>query len=150
MNSLGDASNIRVGDNPPYTIDDFKTVYPQFQGETVAEPILAMYLELAHHAVKEARWHSYWKLAMGLFVAHFVTLWVSGTADPGSDAAAIVQAGQAKGLDVSKSVGGVSMSKDYSLIASGLDGWAAWNSTFYGNQLATLAKLVGKGGMLVW
>ena len=150
MSALHDATGIRDGVNPPFTLDDFKAMYPQFAGEAVPELVLTMYLELAHHAVKEARWHSYWKMAMGLFVAHFATLWARGTADAASTAADVVSAGEARGLVASKSAGGVSISMDYGTLIGGLNDWAAWNTTQYGTQLATLAKMVGKGGMQIW
>lgn len=145
-----DASNIKGGDNPPFSVSDFKALSPQFQNDIVPDVVLEMYLELAHNAIKQARFHSYWKMAMGLFISHFATLWVMSAADPAGDAAGVVQAGSARGLDVSKSAGGVSVSKDYSLITGGLEGWGAWHMTTYGTQLATLAKMVTKGGMLVW
>lgn len=151
MNGLmADAANIRDGANPPFTLEEFKEIYPQFKGQAVPDVVLAMYLELAHNAIKEARWHSYWKMAMGLFIAHFATLWAMGTAESNSTAADVVSAGEARGLVTSKSAGGVSISVDYGTIASGLNAWAAWNATQYGTQLATLAKMVGKGGMQIW
>ena len=112
--------------------------------------VLDMYLELAHNAVKQSRYHSYWKMAMGLFIAHFTTLWVMGNADPASGAAGIIKAGEQKGLVTGKSVDGVSVSKDYNTITSGLDGWAAWNMTTYGTQLASLARLTTKAGVQIW
>lgn len=151
MNGLmADAANIRDGANPAFTLEELKGIYPQLKGGAVPDMVLAMYLELADNAIKEARWHSYWKMAMGLFIAHFATLWAMGTAEPNSTAADIVSAGEARGLTTSKSAGGVSISVDYGTITSGLNDWAAWNTTQYGTQLATLAKMVGKGGMQVW
>lgn len=138
------------GDNPPFTLADFKEVYPQFSGDAVPNIVLEMYLELAHNAVKQSRYHSYWKMAMGLFIAHFTTLWVMGNADPGSGAAGIIKAGEQKGLVTGKSVDGVSVSKDYNTITSGLDGWAAWTMTTYGTQLASLARLTTKAGVQIW
>ncbi|USG65168.1 DUF4054 domain-containing protein [Brevibacillus ruminantium] len=152
---IGIASNIRTGSNPPFTFEDFIAVYPQFgpddTGKTViAQPIVQMYIDLANACILQARWHSYWKVAMGWFVAHFCTLYLQGTADPNSGAAGVLKAGQTRGLATSKSVGDVSVSIDYSLIAQDLDGWAAWKLTIYGQQLATIGRLVGKGGMYVY
>lgn len=78
---------------------------------------------------------------MGLFIAHFVTLYMRSMVEPGSDAAQVLNAGQTKGLAASKSVGGVSVSYDFSQALQGIDGWAAWKSTEYGIQFATLAKM---------
>jgi hypothetical protein len=158
------ASNLRSGDNPPYELDDFYALYPAYKprespadnpGEILVtylvDPvIIAMYISLADAVVKEARWRKRWKFAMSLFIAHFLTLYLQSLADANSSAAQVVAAGQTRGLMSSKSVGDVSVSYDFSTIAQGLDGWAAWNLTTFGVQYATLARMVGKGGMYVW
>lgn len=151
---INSASNIKTGDNPTFTLEDFYTQYNQFGPNTnnefiVPEVVMQMYLNLADASIKKARWHSSWELAMGWFIAHFLTLYVQGMADANSGAAGILKAGQARGLNTSKSVGDVSVSTDYSLIASGVDGWANWMSTPYGTQLATIGKFMGKGGICV-
>ncbi len=148
---IADAANIRAGENPSYTVADFLSAYPQFGTES--EPLLpaamlTAYVALAHAAIKEARWRSYWKVGMGLFIAHFSTLYLQAMTPTGASAKAVVAAGQARGLTASKAAGDVSMS--YESIAADLDGWAAWKLTVFGQQLATIGKLVGKGGMYVW
>lgn len=153
---VSDASNVRTGDNPSYTLEDnFYVMYPQFKPGTdgnsvVPAAILQIFLNLANACIKEARWHDMWSMAMGFFIAHFATLWLQGTANSGSGAAGVLAAAQAKGLNISKSVGDVSAGYDYSSIANDLDGWAAWKLTIYGQQLATFGKLAGKGGIMVW
>jgi len=152
---IGGASNIRTGSNPPFSYDEFVAVYPQFgpdsEGkEIVPKRIVQMFINLADASIKEARWHSYWEYAMNLFIAHFCTMYLQGVADPNGGAAAAIGAGQAKGLNTSEAVGDVSVSMDYSSIAQDLEGWAAWKLTTYGQQLATIGKLVGKGGMYVY
>lgn len=159
------ASNLRSGDNPAYTFTDFYALYPVYGPRTVSavppateptttylvDPSVAdMYIDLAHAVVKESRWKGQWRLAMGLFVAHFLTLYLQSLADTNCSAAQVVAAGQARGLMTSKSAGDVSVSYDVSVIAQGLNNWAAWNTTAFGVQYATLAKIVGKGGMYVW
>lgn len=159
------ASNLRTGTNPSYTFADFYTVYPAFAPRTVpavppateptttylVDPSIAdMHIELAHSVIKESRWKGQWKHAMGLFVAHFLTIYLQSVTDAGSNAAQVVAAGQARGLVASKSVGEVSVNYDLSTIAQGLGSWAGWNLTSFGVQYATLAKIVGKGGMYVW
>lgn len=111
--------------------------------------VLQMYIDLANSCVKQTRYRSYWALCMGFFIAHFCTLFVQGTASPGSSAAQVIEAGRAQGLTTSESVDGVSVSTDYSTIASSLGSWAAFNLTVYGQQFATIGKLVGMGGMYV-
>lgn len=154
-NIIGIASNIRSGSNPSFTYDDFIAMYPQFGPDasdktTVPQEMVQVYIDLANACILQARWHAYWKVAMGWFVAHFLTLYVQGIADPNSGAAGVLKAGESRGLVASKSVGDVSVSRDYSSIASDLDGWAAWKLTAYGQQLATIGRIVGKGGMYVY
>lgn len=152
---IGSASNIKAGTNPEFKLIDFCDVYPQFgpdkQGNyVIPEFVIKMYLDLANECVKEVRWHGYWKTGMCFFIAHFCTLYLQGVADPNSGAAGILEAGKAKGLDTSVSVGSVSVSTDYSVIASEIDGWAGWKLTSYGQQLASIGRLLGKCGMYVY
>jgi hypothetical protein len=153
---VGNASNLRAGDNPVYALADFYAMYPQFAAsgdppeQPVAAALLQMFINLANASLQEARWHEAWQLAMGFFVAHFATLWLQSMAAAGSPAAAVLKVGEAKGLHTSKSVGDVSVSIDYSAIAADMDGWAAWKLTVFGQQLATMGRLVGMGGMYVW
>lgn len=152
---LADASNLKTGTNPPFTLDDFYLMYPQFGKDSdnnyvVPVEVQEMYFELANACIKEARWHKTWKLAMGWFIAHFLTLYVQGMADPNSGAASVLKAGQAQGLQTSMSAGDVSISIDYSTITTGIDGWAGWKLTTYGQQLANIGRLIGKGGMYIY
>lgn len=152
---IGDASNIRTGSNPPFLFTDFTAQYPQFGPDSngnyvVPQTVVQMYIDLASSCIQQARWQSYWHIAIGWFVAHFCTMYLQGTADPNSGAGAVLAAGKAAGLNTSESVGDVSASIDYDMVARDLDGWAAWKLTVYGQQLATVGKLVGKGGMYVW
>lgn len=153
---IATASNLKAGTNPPYTLEDFYSVYPQFGPATdevtyaVPQVITQMYLDLANTCIKEARWHGFWKVGLSLFIAHFCTVYLQGTADSSSGAAGVLKAGQAQGLQSSVSVGDVSISTNYSVIANGIDGWAGWKLTSYGQQLAAIGRLVGKGGMYVY
>jgi len=112
--------------------------------------IIQMYIDVAMSVVKEARYHSYWKPCIGFFVAHFVTLYLQSLAGSNASAAQVIAAAQSRGLQASKSVGDVSVSYDYSSISNDLDGWAQWKLTVYGQQYASIAKLLGRGGMMVW
>jgi hypothetical protein len=165
VNLVSTASNLRGGSNPPYALEDFYINYPAYGPRELspsgpdAEPaiqylvdpgIMHMYLDLANACLQESRWRSYWKIAMGWFIAHFLTLYLQSMVGADSPAAQVINAGQARGLQSSKSVGDVSVSYDFSTAMGDLDGWAAWKLTVYGQQLATAAKLVGKGGMYVW
>lgn len=150
------ASNISTGGNPPYTIaEDFLPIFPQFGKDAEGKEIiplfiLEIFLNLANASISQKKWGECWKLAMGWFIAHFATLWLQGNADPNSGASAVMAAGSAKGLMISKSVDSVSASIDYNSISQDLNGWAAWKLTIYGTQLASMGKLMGLGNMYVW
>lgn len=112
--------------------------------------VIQMYIDIATHCIQQARYHSYWKTCIGWFVAHFVTLYLQSVAGVNASAQQVMVAAQSRGLQASKSVGDVSVSYDYNSIMNDLDGWAQWKLTVYGTQLATIAKMIGKGGMMVW
>jgi hypothetical protein len=146
----GAASNIKAGTNPAYTTSTFFKLYPQFDDITILpSAVLEVYINFATTCIKQARYRGAWEIAMGLFVAHFVTLWLRSSAEVGSDKDAVITAGQTQGIITTESVDGVSYSMDVSLVGNDLDGFASWKSTDFGMQLATMAKLYGKGGMMV-
>ncbi len=152
---IASASNIRQGDNPPFSLEDFLEMYPQFKADTsgnyvVPKFMIEKYLKTANACIKENKWHSYWEIGMGLFIAHFCTIYLQGISDPNGGAAGVIEAGKTRGLDTSVSVGDVSVSTDYSITANNIDGWAGWSLTTFGQQLASIGKLKGKGGMLVY
>lgn len=62
-------------------------------------------------------------------------------------AALAVAQGLATGILTSKSVGDVSAG--YSVLTS-LESWGAWNLTRYGQELATIGKIIGMGPTLIW
>lgn len=112
--------------------------------------VIQMYIDFATACVKQNRYHSHWKLCMGWFVAHFVTMYLQSVTDANSTSAQVIAASKAKGLVTSKSVGDVSAGYDYSSIGNDLDGWAQWKLTVYGQQFASTGKLMGRAGMYVW
>lgn len=142
------ASNIRDGDNPEYTIADFRSAMPAFSEEIIADERLQPYIDMATAIVKEARWHSLWREGMRLFIAHFVTL-LLGAPESGATLDEVMNASKKGGLISSKTVGPISVSYDNAQATSDLEGWAAWKLTTYGIQYATLAKMLAKGGMFV-
>lgn len=134
------------GQNPPFTLADFLKIYPQFE-TVLPEEIIQMYLDFAHHCIKYQRWRNGFKIGIGLFVAHFCTLYLQSFSD--STAQTVINTGQSKGLVTSKTVDGVSVSYDYGTALQGLSEWGGWTMTTYGTQLAMLAKLYGKGMFVV-
>ncbi len=134
------------GENPPYTLADFLKIYPQFE-TVLPEKIIQMYLDFAHHCIKYKRWRNGFQIGIGLFVAHFCTLYLQSFSD--TTAQSVINAGQSKGLVVSKAVDGVSVSYDYATALQGLSEWGGWTMTSYGTQLVMLAKLYSKGMFIV-
>ena len=122
--------------------------------EKLPEPLIPLvmlqaYIDMAHACVKISRFKEVWKVCIGLFIAHFVTLYLKSMVDPYGSAADVANAGQAGGLMSSKSVDGVSVSYDYSAITNDMEGWAGWKETAFGTQLATWAKMFSMAGMYV-
>lgn len=152
---IAGAANIKGGDNPPFTADDFKAIYPQFwnaEGNPlVPQAVMDMYIAFVDSFVKVSRYHEAWKVCMCLAIAHFLVLYLRTISpDPDSGAVGVIKAAETKGLVASKSVDSVSVSYDFSTALADLDGWADWKTTEYGIQFVTLAKNFMHGGMYVW
>lgn len=148
---MADASNIKsCAGNPCYTVEDFLTAYPQFGNGLVPEEMLEEWVELARATIPKKRFNAYWKMAVGLFAAHFAALYLESMRPEGSTASSVLAAAHTAGVVASESADGVSHSMDNSMLTGDLSGWAAWKLTTFGVQFATIAKMVGKGGMYVW
>lgn len=151
---IGGASNIKTGSNPPFLLDDFFKIYPQFGKNSEEEHnvpllVLEMYLNMANSCIKKVRWHSRWQFGMCLYIAHFCTLYLQSIADVDAGAKGIVEASKSQGLDTSVSVGDVSVSTDYSIATNNITGYTGWSLTTFGQQFISIARLVGKGGMYI-
>lgn len=146
---IANASNVKTQTNPAYTVSQFLSFYTQFNG-VIEENILTSFITMASSCVSQQRWHDLWEQGMRLFVAHFATLYLQALGDANQDASDVVNNAQGNGLITAESVGDVSASYDYGALIQGIEGWAMWNSTAYGRQYATLARMVGKAGMYIW
>ena len=146
---IGQASNIKHGDNPAYSKADFLSLYPQFK-DLIPDAALDMYVELGNACVSSGRYHSMWKHAIGLFIAHFCSLYLQSLQPEGASASSVLSAAATAGVVTSESADGVSHSMDLSALTQDLNGWAGFKLTTFGVQFATLAKMVCKGGMYVW
>lgn len=108
--------------------------------------VLNAYINLASASLVQARWLDAWQIAMGLYVAHYVTLYLRSDGNVYSDAGKAAAAGLNVGITVSKGAGPVSQGLQ---LSSGLENWGEWQTTAYGRQFATMAKVVGSGPVLV-
>ena len=143
------AANIKTEENPIYTQEEFLNFYPQF-ASVVPYFVLKQYINLGRACVSKRRYGEMWQFCIGLFVAHFCALYLQSNAEVGTPADEVMQKCAAAGIVTSESADGVSYSMDTSMLSQDLAGWAAFKLTTYGAQFATMARLVGKGGMLVW
>lgn len=109
--------------------------------------VVNAYIALASASLVQARWRDTWALAMGWFVAHFVTLWMRSDGDAYSTPGQVAASGISRGITVSKSAGGVSQGIQ---ALDDLAGWAQWRQTTYGEQFASFARIIGAGPMLVY
>lgn len=146
LSAIDAAANVVHGNNPAYASSDFLGMYPKF-ANIVPDGVVSAYIALANACLVQARYQEMWPIAMGWFIAHFLTLYLQtdGNATPTAQQAA--QQGLAKGIQIAKSVGDVSVS--YQAV-EGLDGWASWTLTSYGQLFASTAKVIGSGSMYVW
>jgi len=144
-----------ITDSTSITISDTATVAGTtvaltFVTPAISKTALAMYLTIALNCLQKARWKGMWEIGISLFIAHFATLQLQATNVPMGTASQLVAAGKALGLNTSKSVGDVSAGYDYSMMSNNFGRWGSWNLTLYGQQLITMANLLGKAGMYVY
>ena len=145
---VSQASNIKKEEHPEYTKETFLLLYPQFRG-VLPDAVLDMYVDLGLSCVNYRRFNRMWKAAIGLFIAHFCTLYLQSMQPEGTDASQVLASASSAGMVTSESADGVSYSRDGSAL-NDQNGWAAFKMTTFGVQFATMAKLVGRGGMYVW
>jgi Protein of unknown function (DUF4054) len=109
--------------------------------------IMQLFINLASASLVQARWLDSWLVGMGLFVAHYCTMWMSAQANgPGSTTSQIVAAGLQQGILISRAAGDVSAGTQP---IAGLEDYGAWNLTKYGIILATMAQGIGSGMMYI-
>lgn len=157
------AANLtQPGEQGTYTKEMFREDFPQFTKKSVQEEredpeiqdllpekILRMFLEQVNDSVLPSRWGSMWRYAAGLYLAHFTAMYLKTYAPESNGAAQAAARAQPAGVIKSATMGNTSVSYDNSAVTIGTEKWGSWNATQYGQQLATLARLVGMGGMYV-
>lgn len=143
------ASNLRPATYPDFTANDFLAIYPQFGGDVVPEAVINMYVEEAVKCIQQNRWKAKWKSGITLYIAHHLTLWLMANAPTGSNGATVAAAGMVQGSVSGKHVDGVTINFSQSGAQNDLTGWGSYKETIFGEQFATLARIVGKGGMYV-
>lgn len=121
-------------------IDPFVSAVPQ--------AVIQLYINLASACLQQVRWLELWPMAMALYVAHFLTLYLQSEGNPTSTPGQIAISGLSKGIAVSKAAGDVSVS--YETLLSNMADWGSWALTTYGQQLVTFARVIGSGPMYIY
>jgi hypothetical protein len=153
-----------------YTADMFETDFPQFYSKGTAEEVdpetdetttvttytplvpqtmLDMFIQQSNESIIPSRWGSQWRYAAGLFVAHWSALYLKTYSDGSPNAQVVASRADQKGNVSSATMGDTSISYDNKAVNEGTAKWGTWNATQYGAQLATMARMIGIGGMYV-
>jgi hypothetical protein len=107
--------------------------------------VINLYIAAALASIMQTRWQELFQIGVGLYVAHFLTLWLqsdgSAYTTPGQAAAS----GLAFGITVSEAAGDVSHSSQLLTF----DAFGTFALTIYGATLSTYAMTVGMGGIYV-
>lgn len=146
------AANIGQG-RGDYTVEQFQADYPQFftaEGiSLLPPPMLCKVIDMANTAVQPDKWLDEWRFAVGLYTAHYVTLFLRGYAPSSETPQQAAASGALVGVVKSATLGDSSVTYDTSAITAGTEDWGDLNSTTYGQMLANRAKLIGLAGMTV-
>lgn len=153
----GLASNIVSGESDEYTESMFFEDFPQFKktgsdSGFVPDAMMKAFLNMANSTVSAARWCESWRIAIGLFVAHYVTMYLrqsGGNTDGSASAKKAAETGALMGVVSSASLGDASVSYDTSSATQATQAWGQFNLTTYGQQYASLARLYCLGGSYV-
>lgn len=151
------ASNIVEGVEGAYSLSMFYEDYPQFKKSGtevgfVPDSIMNVFINMANSTVSPDRWEEAWRLGAGLFVAHYVTMYLrqnKGNTDGSSTASQAADSGALLGIVSSASLGDASVSYDTSSATQATQNWGQWNLTTYGQQYASLARVFVIGGSYV-
>ena len=151
------AANMPVqGERGTYTRQMFAGDFPQFlkagkdpQECLVPEGIFELFVENANQSILPSRYGTIWRYAAGLYVAHFCTLYLKTYSDGSPSAAKAAAKGQQTGLVKEATMGDTTISYDNEAVNAAMAKWGSWNATQYGQQLVTMARMIGMGGSYV-
>lgn len=133
-----------------YTAQEFQQDFPQFftpDGVSLVPcSMLAEIINMANASVQPDKWLESWRYAVGLYVAHYATLYLRTYAQSSPTAAHAAASGALVGIVKSATLGDSSVSYDTSALTKGTENWGDLNATTYGQMLANRAKLIGAAG----
>ena len=133
-----------------YTAQEFQQDFPQFftpDGVSLVPcSMLTEIINMANASVQPDKWLESWRYAVGLYVAHYATLYLRTYAQSSPTAAQAAASGALVGVVKSATLGDSSVSYDTSALTKGTENWGDLNATTYGQMLANRAKLIGAAG----
>lgn len=136
-----------------YTAEMFQQDFPQFyspDGQSlIPATMLSEIISMANASVQPDKWLESWRYAVGLYVAHYCTLYLRTYAESSATPAQAAASGALVGVVQSATLGDSSVSYDTSALTKGTEDWGDLNATTYGQMLANKAKLIGMAGTLV-
>lgn len=147
------AQNLCYGgfNDPLYTKEDFLEDYPIFTEKNedidpptyislVPDTILQVFIDMANEAVTQDCYGTSWRYAIGLFVAHYVYLYLLTYYDgsPTGDIGGVIGGGSSVGTLSKAQLGDSSIAYDTNSINQGNLG--TWNLTIYGQQFVSLGN----------
>ena len=136
-----------------YTVDDFRTDYPQFfnadRDFLGSLPMLEQIIQMANVSIQPDKWLETWIYAVGLYAAHYATLFLRGYASSNKTPEQAAASGELVGVVKSATLGDASVQYDTTALTAGTEDWGDLNSTTYGQILANRAKLIGMSGTYV-
>ncbi len=138
-----------------YTAEQFQQDFPQFFTPGTEESpsvclvpatMLTEIINMANACVQPDKWLESWRYAVGLYVAHYATLYLRTYATSNTSPQQAAASGALVGVVKSATLGDSSVAYDTSAVTKGTEDWGDLNSTTYGQMLANRAKLIGMGG----
>lgn len=154
---ISEAANMPLpGEAGNYTAEIFLTDFPQFTrsgAETkeslVPEAMLQLFVDNANKSILPSRYCEMWRYAAGLFTAHHCSLYLKTYSDGSASSMRAAATSQQTGLIKEAEMGDTKVSYDNTAITAATEKWGSWNATQYGQQLITMARMIGMGGMYV-
>ena len=146
------ASNVGQSEGN-YTAAQFQADFPQFfnaDGDPLLpSSVLDMLIGRANACIQPDKWLETWQYAVGLYVAHYATLYLRTYASSSDSPQQAAASGALVGVPSSVKMGDVSVNYDTDALTAGTENWGNLNATQYGQMLASEAKLVGMGGSVI-
>ena len=141
-----------------YTAEQFQQDFPQFFTLGTEEnpsvclvpaTMLTEIINMANACVQPDKWLESWRYAVGLYVAHYATLYLRTYAESNATPQQAAASGALVGVVKSATLGDSSVSYDTSALTAGTEDWGDFNSTTYGQMFASRARLIGLAGSYV-